>query len=216
MDNADVQVTRSASRTRGCTVCPRRIQQTRHGQAVIHGPIIRQHEPMSVNEHPHILYKYEPFTLRAIQNLKRQSLYFGSPSGFNDPFDCALTPRFKPPTDIETNAVAAKFIADPATPPQMRELLQSLPMPQLKEQLLASAKNLVQQQCDDFNKTNGISCFSEINDNLLMWSHYGGQHRSFCLEFNTRYELGCFMFCGQSNSLNRHNGYWDSNSTGVR
>ena len=141
-----------------------------------------------MNDRPLTLFKYEPLSLQAIQNLKRQVVYFGSPSQFNDPFDCTLTPRFKGPTDIEASAVAAKLLSDRAAPPQMKVLLQSLPMPELKKQLLKSAQDLVQQQCEDFNNNKGISCFSEVNDNLLLWSHYGGQHRGFCLEFHTDQE----------------------------
>lgn len=34
-----------------------------------------------------------------------------------------------------------------------------------------------------------MTCFTELNDNLLMWAHYGGQYRGFCLEFRTDDEL---------------------------
>jgi hypothetical protein len=33
-----------------------------------------------------------------------------------------------------------------------------------------------------------VTCFSEIPDNLLMWSHYGGRYKGFCLEFDTTTE----------------------------
>lgn len=29
-----------------------------------------------------------------------------------------------------------------------------------------------------------ISCFSEINNSILMWSHYANQHKGFCIEYN--------------------------------
>lgn len=32
-------------------------------------------------------------------------------------------------------------------------------------------------------KTIGISCFSTVNDSILLWSHYANSHRGFCLEF---------------------------------
>jgi len=34
----------------------------------------------------------------------------------------------------------------------------------------------------------GISCFSEKNDDLLMWSHYADSHKGFCLEFDCNRE----------------------------
>ena len=31
----------------------------------------------------------------------------------------------------------------------------------------------------------GVTCFSERPDSILLWSHYGGGHCGFCLEFDT-------------------------------
>ena len=39
---------------------------------------------------PKEIYKYESFSSQSLKNLKAQSFYFGSPLGFNDPYDCAL------------------------------------------------------------------------------------------------------------------------------
>jgi len=36
--------------------------------------------------------------------------------------------------------------------------------------------------------TYGICCFSETNDNLLMWSHYASSGKGFCLEFDSSRE----------------------------
>lgn len=40
----------------------------------------------------------------------------------------------------------------------------------------------------DFLNTKGETCFSEVNDDLLMWSHYGGRYKGVCLEFDTSIE----------------------------
>jgi hypothetical protein len=32
--------------------------------------------------------------------------------------------------------------------------------------------------------TTGVYCFSEVPDDILMWSHYGDYHRGVCLEFD--------------------------------
>lgn len=39
-----------------------------------------------------------------------------------------------------------------------------------------------------------VSCFSEENDNMLMWSHYADSHKGFCLEFDTNYDPFTKMF----------------------
>ena len=31
-----------------------------------------------------------------------------------------------------------------------------------------------------------MSCFSEDNDNLLMWAHYGDNHRGICVEYDIK------------------------------
>jgi hypothetical protein len=33
----------------------------------------------------------------------------------------------------------------------------------------------------------GVTCFSEVRDNLLMWAHYGDKYRGICLEFSTNW-----------------------------
>ncbi len=38
---------------------------------------------------------------------------------------------------------------------------------------------------DTFLSKTGVICCAERKDNLLMWSHYGGKHGGFCLEFRT-------------------------------
>lgn len=40
----------------------------------------------------------------------------------------------------------------------------------------------------EFLKNKGVTCFSERNDDLLMWSHYGGRYKGFCMGFSTGYE----------------------------
>ena len=38
---------------------------------------------------------------------------------------------------------------------------------------------------DKFLRSSYSTCFSETNDNFLMWSHYASKHKGVCLEFNT-------------------------------
>ncbi len=42
---------------------------------------------------------------------------------------------------------------------------------------------------DGLDKTLGILSLSEINDNVLMWSHYANSHKGFVLEFNSEHEF---------------------------
>ncbi|HAY3550825.1 DUF2971 domain-containing protein [Elizabethkingia meningoseptica] len=40
-----------------------------------------------------------------------------------------------------------------------------------------------------FLKNSYVSCFSETNNNILMWSHYASKHSGICLEFRSDYVL---------------------------
>lgn len=134
---------------------------------------------------PEIVFKYEAFTLRAIKNLKRQSVYFGSPKNFNDPYDSALCANVRDLTVDELPEALDALMNDSETPEQIKNILPHLPPAQQIEQLTAGIRNAVHNAREDYLNTRGVTCFSECNDNLLMWSHYGGHHRGFCLEFRT-------------------------------
>ena len=137
---------------------------------------------------PRTIFKYHSLSMQSIMNLKRHVVYFGSPSSFNDPFDCALFPRFSELTEIEANAVCAKMISAPGFPEEKRTELLAMPQAEWMEMIKRFTASGVADSIVAFNQHRGVTCFSECNDNMLMWSHYGGQHRGFCLEFKTQYE----------------------------
>jgi hypothetical protein len=132
---------------------------------------------------PKKLYKYEAFTERSLQKLKGQVIYFGSPKKFNDPYDCALTPIITPPTDSEVESIRTSFLNQPFS----QKPISAFRTPSTKDLrgiFLRSSEGAIKDAQERF-AARGISCFSEVNDELLMWSHYGGQHKGFCLEFDT-------------------------------
>jgi hypothetical protein len=132
---------------------------------------------------PKKLYKYEAFTERSLQNLKAQAIYFGSPKNFNDPYDCALTPIITPPTDSEVESIRTSFLNQPFSQKVMTKF--RTPSTQdLRGIFLRSSEGAIKDAQERF-AARGISCFSEVNDELLMWSHYGGKYKGFCLEFDT-------------------------------
>lgn len=133
---------------------------------------------------PPRLYKYEPFTTRSLENLKAQSIYFGPPSGFNDPYDCAFVPNIRRPSDEEVETICAAYSRDPTTPPLLRGPFKRKNIDELREILLRSARSALEASVKEFLDNRGVTCFSERCDDLLMWSHYGGRYQGFCLEFD--------------------------------
>lgn len=134
---------------------------------------------------PPRLYKYEPFSTRSLENLKAQSIYFGAPSGFNDPYDCPFLPNILPPTDEQVEEIKAAYLRNPETPPSARIQFETSSIEELRQILLRAGRSALNHSVEEFITKRGVTCFSEHCDDLLMWSHYGGRYQGFCLEFDT-------------------------------
>jgi len=137
---------------------------------------------------PNRLFKYEAFTVRSLLNLKKQIIYFGSPLNFNDPYDCAITPTIAEPSDEDIEEIRAHQINLTDVPAAAKRALQQSTSQDLRELFVRSARKTLRDSVDEFLAKRGVACFSERNDDLLMWSHYGGQYKGFCLEFDTTAE----------------------------
>jgi hypothetical protein len=108
---------------------------------------------------PSRLFKYEPFTARSLQNLKEQVIYFGSPLNFNDPYDCALTPRVKSPSDGDLERLRAHYGSDPSVHEVTRTKFKTMPPEKLRELILRIGLKSLQEGISDFLRSNGVSCF---------------------------------------------------------
>jgi hypothetical protein len=117
---------------------------------------------------PTRLYKYETFSTQALLNLKSQIIYFGSPAGFNDPYDCALTPNIVEPSDEDALQVRDAYVQATDIPEQARQEFLTTSLPQLKAALLRAARAGFDNVISDFMQKRGVSCFSERNDDLLI------------------------------------------------
>lgn len=137
---------------------------------------------------PASLYKYEAFSTQSLLNLKSQIIYFGSPLKFNDPYDCALTPNLLVPTDAEVESIREAHLRKPDLPARTRREFETFDVPELRETLMRVARACLRQAVEEFLAKRGVACFSERNEDLVMWSHYGGHYKGFCLEFDTSSE----------------------------
>jgi hypothetical protein len=135
---------------------------------------------------PPRLYKYQPFSARTLTSLKSRELWFGAPSGLNDPFDCAVPYRLGAVTldDCERYLAHKPELAE-----QVRGAVGYLdaagrPTQALRQAIENGARKAFEEQVSR-SASRGVACFSEIADSTLLWSHYGGGHRGICLEFDT-------------------------------
>lgn len=147
-----------------------------------------ERDQVTMAARPATLFKYEALSLQSLQNLKNQSIYFASPSRFNDPYDCAITAGVADPTDADIEAARFRYLNHPEATEDVRHLFLSAPPRVLRERLVKILGKTVEEQRERFLTTKGVCCFSEINDDLLMWAHYGGCYRGICLAFDTRFE----------------------------
>ncbi|ACF10452.1 hypothetical protein Cpar_0023 [Chlorobaculum parvum NCIB 8327] len=136
---------------------------------------------------PAKLYKYEPFSTQSLENLKAQAIYFGSPLGFNNPYDCATNPVVLKPSAQEAESARQHYLSDKTTPQEAKLKFEQMPVNDLQEMLYRIGTEAISSNVERFGKERGVSCFSEINDDLLMWGHYGGKYKGFCLEFSTEH-----------------------------
>lgn len=137
---------------------------------------------------PPFLYKYEALTTQSLLNLKQGIIHFGSPLNFNDPYDCALTPNIEIPSDADVEAIRGKYLSEGNLPEKARVEFETFSATKLRDIFYRNAKDALNKVIKDFLQTKGVACFSESNDDLLMWSHYGGHYKGFCLEFATSSE----------------------------
>ncbi len=139
---------------------------------------------------PPKLYKYQPYTVQTIDNLKNRLLWFSKPGKFNDPFDCKISFKIQEMTqdylqllfekvrNQEHNKLAfdAKFSQE------------GRPNDNFKSEVVSNSDKFFSDYVNGMIQHQGVACFSEKVDDILMWAHYADGHRGFCLEFDTTYD----------------------------
>ena len=128
---------------------------------------------------PEKLYQYQPCNELTMANIINSVIHLGSPSRFNDPFECSF--NITPPQTKEIPMLRKKLLEiEPNSPPRNDdEFLEYLT--QQHEPTYAEIKEII-------NKL-GVCCLSEHHPksdiSFRMWSHYADKHHGFCLEFDT-------------------------------
>lgn len=115
--------------------------------------------PKDMNR-PNMVYRYVSLNnVDRLQELFVESqLYFAKPSQFNDPFE------FKPKRmSTDTSGLEASLV---------------------KKYFDPSLDTLYEGVCNELDKY-GVCCFSELRDNIIMWSHYSDGHTGACIGFET-------------------------------
>jgi Protein of unknown function (DUF2971) len=123
------------------------------------------------------IYKYMPVNVFTLKILINSELFFGIPKEFNDPLDCKFTLTIDPQPSIEE---IRKFY----TNLKLSEDEIEKKIEQAKYDNFLFQKDIENDYNENLRKEFCISCFSERNDNILMWSHYANKHKGICLKFD--------------------------------
>ena len=134
---------------------------------------------------PTSVFKFETFSAQSIQNLKKQIIYFAPPRVFNDPYDCSLPPKVLEPATQELEAYRDITLKCNNISFAVRNDLRNKSIEEIGAIVKRNAISIFEKRAKFYRETIGVCCFSQFNNDLLMWAHYGGQYKGFCLEFNT-------------------------------
>jgi hypothetical protein len=120
-------------------------------------------------EYPQVkhLYKYCAYNANSIAILINKRIWVAKPESLNDPFDCNI--KFTPP-EINSDAFS-KYLKRTGRSTGNRQ--------NDYETFLEGLQKYIEKDNNKF----GVFSMSQINDNILMWSHYTNQHKGFCIGF---------------------------------
>jgi len=140
------------------------------------------------NLFPEFLYKYRCWTDALHKRLLTDGeIYFSSAKNFNDPFDSTIPVRYDKASKKEIRELHFKQISE-ENPNLIRRERKKLTHKKLEEGLYKNPDHLKwfyeTQQKIRFEKF-GIFSLTEVNDSIIMWSHYADSHKGFCVGFNT-------------------------------
>lgn len=135
------------------------------------------------------LYKYrtlnandEMSVARLNEILVSSTLWFASPSTFNDPFDMAVRLDFAG-TPSERRAAMQRLVKrqKPSAPWKKREAIVN----NLMQRPVEHWRAFVQETYDKVSSAFGVCSFAGDPKSILMWSHYADHHSGICLQFES-------------------------------
>jgi hypothetical protein len=162
---------------------------------------------------PTKLFKYCDFSDHNKNNLNNNIVWLTSAENFNDPYDCSLTYSNEALLNRKIEEYGINFLFKNAnlgkftfTKDEEIEIMHStnkirkiieimLPKDtELDKNTKTRFPSIVIEAIEEFQrplaKANRsktfVSCFSETNKSIIMWSHYACKHKGFCIEYNVK------------------------------
>lgn len=126
---------------------------------------------------PTQLFKHTSISDNLYKTLMNAELWFASPTTFNDPFDCQINDQTNwdeenirdyvnrtsqpAPYGVDVEEVVRKSQEEPGS---------------FNKFFTDNLKKILSKQ--------GVTCFLQSPDNLLLWAHYSDSHKGVCLKFD--------------------------------
>ena len=123
---------------------------------------------------PKFLYKYRPINKHTLNMISECEAYFSLPIDFNDPFDCNIVPEF-----IYTAEEQKEFLSNL----EKNENITQKEFDDLLNNPEVTLENAWIKTIENIRNNLRIFCLSEVNNNVMMYSHYADSHKGICLEF---------------------------------
>jgi hypothetical protein len=125
----------------------------------------------------------------------QHEIWYSTPAEFNDPFECRFALSFEAELLQKLADFFRYFLVERGLSPETafedakREVLGRT------EDEIVERENRIQKEFKDSVAGYGICCLSEVNDDIVMWSHYADSHRGICLEFtaDAEFHRGVFI-----------------------
>ena len=135
---------------------------------------------------PKKLYKYQSCNENTLNNLRDRSFWFSKPENFNDPFDCKINFKLVDITEENLELFFNSLREDEPNKKVFDRIFHTDGgvTKLFEDKVIELSRNGPSELVSRFASL-GVTCFSEINDDTLMWSHYTTSHQGFCLEFDT-------------------------------
>lgn len=165
---------------------------------------IKKAANLKYNNMPDMFFKYRRISENTIKSFKNDTLYFSKVSNFNDPYECAMSltygyeklfqqilknfvEKIKSQCNVNNiNIEKSDFLSTDILAEKINKKL-NLPIDETKKTLIKLVEYALEMEKNIYNigvENYRVCSFSEINDSLLMWSHYANNHEGFCLSYN--------------------------------
>lgn len=129
------------------------------------------------------LYKYRPFNKHTIKIVLNNEIYFSNPKDFNDPFDCQIVLDFSESKKDWAEIIRNKLKEEnPRIPDEKIDSLIQYYFKSINTDKEVEEK--FHKIRDELMKNISMYCLSEVNNDILMFSHYADSHKGICLEFD--------------------------------